>query len=349
MKQTMSSVPISFRPWFLAARRSLRGPWRRRHLVYSSHHRNAVITAFWLVRAYYLFIFYLAFATLRKFERRAAANESIDPLWPILWIRDDILELAAQTLGIGFVIATILSLVWPTRRWPKVLVALFFLKCLAFENSFGSINHAGHLPLWLAICFAGLPTGQLEKLQNSRTLGQQYLIVFFMAQCLVSLFYTLSGGYKVFYGLYVPSGGASSFSSEALSLLVAQKMIETGDASILADIAIHYPIISWPAYLSVIYFELFALVAIFRPELHQLWGTFLMLFHLGVWLLLGISFSYQPMMIALLFLWSPFAPSPRPSWIQVLCQLPVVAGLSHFLVKRLSDPLRDVGRHDHFR
>ena len=175
---------------------------------------------------------------------------------------------------------------------PRVLVALFYLQALAFENSFGSINHYGHLGLWLALCFAALPSGSRDALRRSRARRHEYLAVFFLAQCLAALFYTSSGARKAYYGFVVPDGAVSSFAPDALPLLVVQKWLQTGDQPLLADLFIQHLWLAWPAHLLVIYVELFALVAVFRRELHQLWGALLISFHLLVWLLLGISFAY---------------------------------------------------------
>jgi hypothetical protein len=210
----------------------------------------------------------------------------------------------------------------PGRRAPKALVALCYLQALALENSFGSINHYGHLGLWLALCFAALPAATRDVLRRSRARRHEYLALVFLAQVLVALFYTSSGARKAYYGLVVPDGAVSSFAPDALPLLVVQKWLQTGDQPLLADVFIQHLWLAWPVHLLVIYVELFALVAVFRRELHQLWGALLITFHLLVWLLLGISFAFQPVLLALILVWSPFAQQPHAGIRRILHQLP---------------------------
>ena len=112
-----------------------------------------------------------------------------------------------------------------------------------------------------------------------------------------------------------------------------QKWLQTGDQPLLADLFIQNLWLAWPAHLLVIYVELFALIAVFRSELHRVWGVLLIAFHLLVWLLLGISFAYQPALLALLFVCSPFAPRPHPGMAQLLRQLPVLADLASLLIR----------------
>jgi len=306
----------------LAARRVLRGPARLRRPYRADAHADAATSAYWLVRAFYLFTLYYAFATLRRVYVLGTSDLQISPLWPVFWIDQGNLAPATALLGLGLTAASVAAVAWPGRRWPRVAVALLGVMCVALVNSFGSINHSSHVWLWVAICFAGLPGTSPRGPASSRGLRQRYLTVFFATQCLVALFYTLSGGFKAFHGIYVREHAVSSFSADALPLLVVQRWLETGETPLLAQFFLDHLWIAWPAHLFVIYVELFALVAVFRPELHRVWGLALMTFHLTVWLLMGISFPYQPMLMVLLFFCSPFQPKPAPSIAQILRQLP---------------------------
>jgi hypothetical protein len=329
-------TPHLERSWHSFLRRLrawLRGsaPLRRTDVVRAD--LDAVVHAWWLVRAFYLIVLHFAFETQRNLQRLGEFNPQIDPLWPVAWVDQASFTAAANVIGLAFLASAIAAIVWPDRRTPKLLVALFYLQALAFENSFGSINHYGHFGLWLSLCFAALPQASLEQLRGSRPLRRSYLTLLFLAQSLIALFYTSSGARKAYYGLFVPEGSVSSFAPDALPILVVQKWLQTGDQPLLADLFIQHLWLAWPAHLLVIYVELFALIAVFRPELHRLWGVLLITFHLLVWLLLGISFAYQPALLALLFVCSPFAPRPQPGMAQVLRQLPVLGDLAHLLIR----------------
>jgi hypothetical protein len=238
-------------------------------------------------------------------------------------------------IGLAFLVSAVVAVLAPARRIPRILVALFYLQALAFENSFGSINHYGHLGVWLALIFVALPATSLDQLRCSRARRHEYLAVFFLAQSMVALFYTSSGARKAYYGFVVPEGAVSSFAPDALPLSVVQKWLQTGDQTLVADLFMQHLWLAWPMHLLVIYVELFALVAVFRRELHQLWGAMLISFHLAVWLLLGISFAYQPVLLALVLVWSPFAPKPHARLLQILHQLPGVGDLAHLVSRPL--------------
>ena len=209
-----------------------------------------------------------------------------------------------------FLAASAVLLYRPGSVAARAFVALSFLGCVALENSFGSINHYAHLPLWLALCFVFLPGGTLDDLlaADRRAARRRFLATFFLAQALAGLFYTLSGLHKVYFGVFVPDGRVSSFAPDALPLLVVHRWLQTGEAPLLQEIFLAHGWIAWPGYLLVLYLETFAFVAAFRPALHRLWGTGLMVFHVLVWALMGIPFRYQPMLVAMLFLLSPFDP-----------------------------------------
>jgi hypothetical protein len=313
--------------WLHRLRRFLRGPMPLRQPYSAAAEIDAAERASWVVRGFYLVVLHFAFETQRNLQRLGASDREIDPLWPVAWVDSETSAAAAYAIGLAFLASAVAAVLVPERRTPRILVALFYVQAVAFENSFGSINHYGHLGLWLALCFAALPATSLDQVRRSRAHRREYLAVFFLAQCLVALFYSSSGARKAYYGFVVPEGAVSSFAPDALPILVVQKWLQTGDQPLLADLFVKHLWLAWPVHLLVIYIELFALVAVFRRELHQLWGAMLITFHLMVWLLLGISFAYQPVLIALVLVWSPFAPKPHVGLVQIVRQLP---GLGDF-------------------
>ena len=61
-----------------------------------------------------------------------------------------------------------------------------------------------------------------------------------------------------------------------------------------------------PMFLFVMYVQFVAVMIVLRPRLHVLWGYLLIVFHVGTWLLLDIIFVQQVLILALLFVLSPF-------------------------------------------
>lgn len=306
----------------------LGGPARVRRGCSADREMTSALRIRWLARIFYLVTLHFAFETQRHLVRLAGSDRQIDPLWPVAWIDQASFSLAAHAVGLAFLAGALAAVIAPDSRPLRCLVALLFLQALAIENSFGSINHYGHVGLWLAVVFAAMPGFSEARLRRSRADRRSYLTLFFLAQALVGLFYTSSGARKAYYGLFVPDGSISSFAPDALPLLVVQKWLQTGDQPLLAELFMQHSWLAWPTHLLVIYVELFALVAVFRPELHVLWGTMLIVFHLLVWLLLGISFAYQPVLIALIFVCSPFAPERRFEIRAIVRQLPLFGDLA---------------------
>ena len=74
-----------------------------------------------------------------------------------------------------------------------------------------------------------------------------------------------------------------------------------------ADLAINYPLVSWPFYLALYFVELVSIVVFFRPQLHRAWGIALILFHFGTLLFMDIVFGRHVIVNGLLFVMSPFA------------------------------------------
>lgn len=283
--------------------------------------------AYWLVRAYYLITFFMAFALLRELYELGQTPRQPDPLWPVFWVRWIPMPTACNMIGLTLLIASIASLLKYHSRLPRIVIFLFMLQAAALLNSFGSFNHGYHIWTWLSLCFMLFPLGARSEVTKSFRSRHWFLTCFLLTQLLVALFYTLSGFFKAYFGFRVRIDMVSSFAYDALAILATGRWTETNEQPLLQRLFMENPWIGRPAHLTVMYVELFALVAFFRPAMHRLFGTLLMLFHLGVWMLLGISFSYQPLTMALLFVWSPIAPRQSLPMRVYLYQLPLFGDL----------------------
>ncbi len=287
--------------------RQVRGqdtPWANDYSAPVAQFSNA----FWLVRVFYAMTLYISYTEMRVLWDIARTAEGISPLWPVWWVSDP--RTAGVFLLLALLFAGLLGVLFTSSRPVRVVVFLAILEATAYRFSFGGINHLNHTWLWVAFCFAFLPSGSQENVAESAAARRQYLVIFFATQGLLAVFYTLSGLMKAFWGLHaVMTGQTGSFSPFALAVLTADRLMQVPDASsILGVFLVDHPWLGWPAHLWVIYVEVVAILIVFRPELHRLWGIFLVMFHVGTFLLLGISWNPQIVLLTLLFLWSPFAP-----------------------------------------
>jgi len=254
-------------------------------------------------------------------------STGIVPLWPIGWIAwlptptaVDIICLyaLASAAGAFFFIEN--------RRW-RLNAALGVLFLQALINSFGKINHSWHPWIFISIALIFLPGGHWRDYAQSDKRREHFYTVLWGAQLLVMLIYSMSGAWKI-YGIFAQwqEGVITALNPSAFAYQVANRTLQTGTVGPLSELIINVPWLGWLPYLAVIYFEMFAIVALFRPRLQKLWAGVLIGFHLGSWLTMTIAFNAQILVLGLLFWFSPFVPAenkPR----QVLMELPVVKEL----------------------
>lgn len=140
---------------------------------------------------------------------------------------------------------------------------------------------------------------------------------------LVLLFYSMAGAYKVWDATQMLlSGQTGGFSPYAMANTIAWRQISTNTDPIYADMLMDAPLLGWPLYLGLYYAQFFAIVILFRPALHRLWGVILIGFHFGTIVLMDISFPYHIAINAILLLLSPYAPD-RFDLRQIAASLPL--------------------------
>jgi len=245
---------------------------------------------------------------------------SFSPLWPISWATD--IESTGLIILPSLIGAALLGVAFPNHRWSRILVFLAILAASAFRSSFGlgSINHGNHYWLWASFCFCFLPSGDQQTLGSSLACRYRYLLVFAYSQGLILLFYTMSGFWKIAAGIEaLLQSRIGSFHPEGLATIVADKMLQLDKPTLLGPWLVDHSWVGWPVFLFVIYIEVFALWAWLRPPLHRLFGLALACFHVGTFLLLGISFPKHILVIVVLLIWSPFAPDRQNVWETLAC------------------------------
>lgn len=287
------------------------GHWPERAAFDGERQRQAFDQAFWLVRIYYAAMLLIAYQEMAPLWKMALNGGDFAPLWPIFWANDA--GTAGSVLLISLMISAVLAVALPDHRWPKIFVGLSFLSIAAFRSSFGlgSVNHGHHYWIWVGFCFCFLPNGPQATLRSSKSKRYRFLLTFFFTQALILLFYSMSGFWKIAAAIEaLINGKMNAFHPEALAMIATWKMIQLDRITMLGPLLADHPWLGWPAYLWVIYIEIVALMVLFRPALHRLWGVMLICFHIGTFLLLGINFPKHVLVLTILFVWSPFALDP---------------------------------------
>ena len=151
--------------------------------------------------------------------------------------------------------------------------------------------------------------------------------MFWSAQFLLLIFYTLTGFWKLVAGFYqFFLGETGAFSLNALAIHTAARLMETHANSFLGNFLIEHPLISGPFFWGAIYLECAAFFVAFRPRLHRQWGLAMILFHMANFLAMTINFKKNILVLALLFVMSPFFPE-QSKWLRNFSDWPLIGRL----------------------
>lgn len=319
----IESIGMPKKPFLRFLLNLLRGPAPGCGSSLSTSRTTVALDSYFIVRAFYIINLAIVFDFIVRIAKYKTRDLPLQPIWPVYWVKLFEAEHVVFFISCILIFSSILAVWRFDYRFPRILVFLSLLIFTAYVNSFGSANHYSYFPLWVSFIFIFAP-GHGVKFQDL-PLNRQYMyaMVVFSAQALIGLFYTMSGFFKAQAGVFPPDGVVSSFDPSALPRMVIGRWAETGSVSVFSEFFVANIGASWPIYLMVIYLELFFFVAVFRPQLHRLFGLCITVFHFGVWLVMAVPFRFQPVIVALLFIFSPSAQRGQYSVIEVLRQLPL--------------------------
>jgi len=286
-----------------------------------------------LVRCYYAVLLYFAAAPLPDWEGIMGRTPPA-PLWPVAWLRYMDLRTGITLILSLYLVGTLAGVMLTEKRWARALAFVGLFEFEAFNYSFGRIGHSMHAWVLTAFLLIFLPNASERVARPTRVVRQRFLTVFWACQAVVMLVYSMAGLGKVLGAAYQFSvGQMNTFTPNALAAIVANRLIETNSRSLLGPWLIDHPVFGWPLMLADIYLQVFSFRITFRPSLHKLWAFGLILFHIGSVLLLTISFAPSILLLALLFVCSPFR-SPRETWRRSTADLPLFGQLMERMISR---------------
>ncbi len=226
----------------------------------------------WLARFYYLFTVY-SIATFLKFERAFRGNPPTDPLWPVSLLMD--------TTGVGWLdnvtfisiagsLVALLAVVFPGALVWRFGVFLYLFLTGAVANSYGSINHGVHFPLFISFALLFLPpppppppaAGHPGRMPREAAMA--CIMVFWFIQSIMLLSYSLAGFWKVLHSrleLFAPDG--------MVRILLVRLMSDTAPVPPLLPLVASQENLLQLMFLVTVYTQLFAIFALFRPHLHR--------------------------------------------------------------------------------
>jgi len=132
-------------------------------------------------------------------------------------------------------------------------------------------------------------------------------------------------GLGKFLGVYhqFVAGQTHGLSPQAFAYQIANWLPKFQANPILGSYLIEHPLLGWPLYAGIHFVMILSLWALFRPQLQKLWASALILFHVGTYVAMGISFVPPIILLILLFFNSPFV-KPGDTAFTWLFQKPVL-------------------------
>lgn len=250
--------------------------------------------------------------------------DRIDGLWPLFWADGAAAPFVVSLVITTHAVGSFLAIAFPQRRVSRLLAFLGLFLSAALHNSFGKIDHGHHTWIYVSLIFIFLPEGEEAAIARSISARQRYLLVFAGAQASFLMTYSLAGFWKLYAGIeQALAGEVGVLSLDGFAYLTADRLLQTSSESVLGPLVIAHPWFSGPLMIAGIYFELFALVAVFRPSLLRLWGVMIVTFHLSTLLILTIRFLPNVLLAAILLIAAPGA-TRRQSIAATLARLPLL-------------------------
>jgi len=255
------------------------------------------------IRLFYAFMLYFVFLLFTKDLQKLASNYPNSPIWPIkllhVFIRH---EYVPYGIGLGLFLSTIIAVLFIEKRTTRIFVFLFYFLFVAYNSSYGKINHNYHHLVYLLFGLIFLPS----KMNNNHLLKTK--VVFSSIQLFILFTYSISGFWKLNKGLaQFFKDEESIFSVNSLSNHIAKRIMETNQDTLFGEWLINQPHLGFLLLLSAVYVELCSVFILFRPSIHRFWGISLILMHFNIYIFMGIGFTSPCIVLAFLFLTSPFA------------------------------------------
>lgn len=213
-----------------------------------------------IIKCFYAFLLFICLESLPAWYGYLQKT-TIDPLWPIAWVRLISNTHGIQIILVGFLITSLLGILSSRSRSIRFLVFSGVLEFTALLNSFGEIDHGCHLLILIAFLLILLP----RDWQTAYSVANRYckiatMMVFSLCQGMIMLTYTMSSFGKFIFGiLQMSKGQLNWFSPESLAVQIANRLLQTSSESILGGFVIHHAYLVWPLTLGMLHVQFLAL------------------------------------------------------------------------------------------
>ncbi|MEM7645717.1 MAG: hypothetical protein AAF203_02295, partial [Pseudomonadota bacterium] len=229
-----------------------------------------------------------------------------------------------------FFVALCSCILKPEFRFGRIVLSLCMLYVLCVQHSQGVVAHGQNSLFWMTFLLIFLPSE--KKKRNERIYKMKYITVFWWTLLATLSVYTLSGAWKLGYGLAYQTfvNGQSFLHEKAMAYHLATYALRNGYEPPFADFVIQHSWVGWPLLVGAIYMQFFAFFAAFRPLCHGPWLLMLMSFHALSLPLMNLPFNHQGFMAAIVLGAFPFIKLPR-NIREATYTLPLFGVLARFL------------------
>ncbi len=267
-----------------------------------------------LLKYAYAALFIMVFIQFGQID--ALANSKlVDVLWPVWFINQQNLIFVVYFLSANLLFGLVL-VQFKNSQILRIYVFIVYFLLAALSNSFGKINHSLHLVLIPLFCFALIPN------RSAKQSMEKTILMFLSAKFFLLLAYSLTGFWKIFWGIIECfTQEVSMFSPLSFrNILIFQ--FESSETTILGNWFLEHYVIGWLLFLGVVYLEFASIAIFFKPNLYKIWGVALICMHIGLQLVLNVNMYVACFSIIILLILSPF--QQQINGIQLIKNLPVL-------------------------
>ena len=280
---------------------------------------RAAVEFIWLTRVYYLIA---AYVIVNGRFHPLHNTAPTDNLWPVALVKElsggYVLSNLTATIAFGASAVALLAVFFPRMLIWRLGVFVYFFYNDALLNSFGFPGYAERIYVFISFALLFLPPNYnfKEKLSYRNVLA--CLAVFWLTQALLLITYSISGFWKV------RDSGMEVFATDGMTrILISRALSDTLDIPLFLPVIAPHLGLTHLMQLAIIYVQLSAIFALFRPHLHRPFGVILVLFHFGTDWILNVRFPANILVVGLFLILSPTAPR-RFSFMGFVLSLPVL-------------------------
>ncbi|MCP6719988.1 MAG: hypothetical protein KJI72_01500 [Patescibacteria group bacterium] len=283
-----------------------------------------------ITRFLYYFLAFRSLSILFGRGQYASQEGNFSPIWSIKWAELLNFPDVINIIVFFFLISAFVGALFNQLRVGRVIAFLGVFQLHAFLSSFIQVDHQWYPWLYVTFLLIFLPDAPAQEYSFEKR--KKFLLVFFGAQAAIFTIYSMAGFGKTYGAIeQFLQGGVHAFAPEALALHIAHWLVANNSTSLVGSFIIAHPLVGWPFFVGSIYLLLFSLWAVFKPSLHRLWAFGLLLYHIGVYAAMNISFLGSPLLLLLLFFDSPFK-KRGVKWKEIILDLPLFG----WLLRRLN-------------